>query len=142
MYRALCLMTANPAEAEDILQDAFATVWVRWARVGAMENPGAYLQRVAMNVFRRRARRAPLLRRLPGRRAPVDEYERSETRQSVEEFLASVTPRQRAAVVLTELLGYDSERAGRLLGIAAGTVRALRSQGHATIRRHGEGKDD
>jgi hypothetical protein len=55
-----------------------------------MENPGAYLQRVAMN-FRRRARRAALLRRLPGRRARVDEYERSEARQSVQEFLASVT---------------------------------------------------
>ena len=142
MYRALCLMTANPAEAEDILQDAFATVWERWERVAAMESPGAYLQRVAVNLFRRRARRAALLRRLAARPVPVDEYERSETRQSVQEFLASVTPRQRAAIVLTELLGYDSETAGRMLGITAGTVRALRSQGHAAIRRKGEGKDD
>lgn len=35
--------------------------------------------------------------------------------------------------MLTELLGYDSQTAGRLLGIAAGTVRALRSQDSSVL---------
>ena len=37
--------------------------------------------------------------------------------------LASLTPRERAAVVLTDVLGYSSEEAGRWLHIKPVTVR-------------------
>ena len=69
---ALTLMTANAREAEDIVQDAFVTVWERWDRVREMESPAGYLYRVAMNAFRRRRRRL----RLDLRLRPVAEDER------------------------------------------------------------------
>ena len=37
---ALVVMTANRAEAEEILQDAFLAVWERWERVAGMDDPG------------------------------------------------------------------------------------------------------
>jgi DNA-directed RNA polymerase specialized sigma24 family protein len=55
--------------------------------------------------------------------------------------LALLTKRQRAAVVVTELLGYSSEEAGEILGIRAGTVRMLTSQARAALREQKE-RDD
>jgi DNA-directed RNA polymerase specialized sigma24 family protein len=53
----------------------------------------------------------------------------------VEQGLAELSPRQRAAIVLTELLGYSSEAAGKVLGVRPVTVRALASQGRSAMRR-------
>ena len=39
VFRALWLVTGNPAEAEEITQDAFLASWERWDRVSAMDNP-------------------------------------------------------------------------------------------------------
>jgi DNA-directed RNA polymerase specialized sigma24 family protein len=53
-------VTGNSAEDEEIMQDAFLALWERWYRVGAINDPTAYLYRTAMNLFRRRSRRAAL----------------------------------------------------------------------------------
>jgi DNA-directed RNA polymerase specialized sigma24 family protein len=60
LFRRLCAVTGNSAEAEEIMQDAFLALWERWDRIGAIQDPTAYLYRTAMNVFRRRSRRAAL----------------------------------------------------------------------------------
>jgi DNA-directed RNA polymerase specialized sigma24 family protein len=55
--------------------------------------------------------------------------------------LAALTPRQRAAVVVTELLGYSTEEAGAILSIRPGTVRMLISQARAALqewKEHGD----
>jgi RNA polymerase sigma-70 factor (ECF subfamily) len=49
--------------------------------------------------------------------------------------LGQLTPRQRAALVLTEMIGYSSEEAASILGVRPGTVRALAFQGRAALRR-------
>jgi cytochrome c oxidase subunit 2 len=55
--------------------------------------------------------------------------------------LAALTERQRAAIVVTELLGYSSEEAGAMLGIRPGTVRTLTSQARAALREQKEAED-
>ena len=64
LFGALCLLTHDRIEAEEIDQDAFVRVWERWDRVGAMADPTGYLYRVAMNLFRSRYRRAERVGRL------------------------------------------------------------------------------
>ena len=54
--------------------------------------------------------------------------------------LASLTPRERAAVVLTDVLGFSSEEAGEALGIKSATVRVLAARGRG--RMHQEVTDD
>lgn len=49
--------------------------------------------------------------------------------------LARLTPRQRAALVLTTMLGWPSEEAGRILHVRAATVRALANQGREALRQ-------
>lgn len=50
LFGALCLITRDPHEAEDIGQEAFVRVPERWDRVGSMVDPVGYLYRVAMNL--------------------------------------------------------------------------------------------
>lgn len=60
LFGALCLVTGNRHEAEEIAQDAFLKLWERWDRVSTLEDPTGFLFRTAMNVFRNRLRRAGL----------------------------------------------------------------------------------
>ena len=60
LFRRLWLVTANRAEAEELMQDAFLKVWERWDHVSGMDDPVGYLYRTAMNLFRKRYRRATL----------------------------------------------------------------------------------
>jgi RNA polymerase sigma-70 factor (ECF subfamily) len=135
LFRRLCLVTGDREEAEDVMQDAFLRLFERWDRVRTLEDPVGYLYRTAFNLFRRRSRRAALaLRRQLRLAPPPDEFDASDARTMVAQVLASLTPRQRAALVLTELLGYTSEAAGEVLGVRPGTVRALASQGRAAMK--------
>jgi DNA-directed RNA polymerase specialized sigma24 family protein len=60
LFQALCLVTRNRSEAEELTQDAFLSVYERWDRVGAMDDPSGHLYRTAMNTFRSWHRRSAL----------------------------------------------------------------------------------
>ena len=65
---------------------------------------------------------------------PTDPFDEIELREDVRRLLLGLPPRQRAALVLTEIFGYPSDEAGAVLGIAATTVRVLASKGRAALR--------
>jgi RNA polymerase sigma factor (sigma-70 family) len=135
LYRALWLVTRNRHEAEEIMQDAFLRIWERWGHVSRVPDPTGYLYRTAMNVFRSRARRAAVALRKTVRAIPADDLlEAVEGRDAVVRAMASLTPRQRAAVVLTDVLGLTSEEAAEALGVKAVTVRVLASRGREALR--------
>jgi RNA polymerase sigma factor (sigma-70 family) len=135
LLRLLWMVTGSLQEAEDIVQDAFLRVWERWPTVSSMENPTGYLHHTAMNIFRNRYRRARLrLRTAIGSNPPVDAFGSAEDRISVAHALGSLTPKQRAALVLTDLLGYPADEAGRMLGVRGSTVRSLSSTARAALR--------
>ena len=135
LFGALVVMTGNRAEAEEILQDAFLTVWERWERVAAMEEPVGFLYRTAMNLFRKRVRRAAVAVRKAVHLLPKgDELAEVEMRDEAVRLLERLTPRERAAIVVTAYLGYSTEEAGELLGIQATTVRVLTNRARATLR--------
>ena len=136
LYRALALMTASGHEAEELMQDAFLKVWERWDRVSAMDDRAGYLYRTAMNLFRNRWRRLKLeILRRPHGDGGRDAFAAVEARDQVARALRGLPPRQRAALVLTDLLGFESAEAGDLLRVAPGTVRALVHQAREAIRR-------
>jgi RNA polymerase sigma-70 factor, ECF subfamily len=135
LLRAMYLVTGDQQEAEELTQEAFLKVWERWPRVSRLEDPTGYLYRTAMNGFRSRARRARLAAsRVLRSSSTCDAFGDVEDRDVVMHALASLTPRQRAALVVTELLGYSSEEAASILRVKATTVRALASQGRAALR--------
>jgi RNA polymerase sigma factor (sigma-70 family) len=143
LFRRLWLVTGNRAEAEELMQDAFLSVWQRWDRVGGMEDPVGYLYRTAMNLFRNRYRRAMLAIRRTVRVAPtIDDFSDADDRQVVRHVLATLPPRQRAALVLTEMLGFTSVEAGDVLGVTDSTIRSLTRHGRDAFRRVMEVDDD
>ena len=134
LLRVLSVITGSTAEAEDLAQEAFTRVFERWGRVGAMDDPAGYLHRTAMNLFRNQYRRAKVaLSRVVGAGPEQDVFKPVEDRDAAARALGALTPRQRAAMVLTEALGYSGEEAGQLLGIKASTVWALSHQARTTL---------
>ena len=142
LFQALVVITRSRSEAEDISQEAFLRVWEHWERVESLQDPAGYLHRTAMNAFRDRYRRARLSLtrafRPPPRR---DELDAVEARSVTDQVLGTLAPRQRAALVLTEGLGYSAEEAGAFLGIKGSTVRALHHQARAALSTREEATD-
>lgn len=142
LFRALYFITGSSADAEELVQEAFLKLWERWDRLDTIDDPVAYLFRCALNGFRMRARRARTAARhiLPfeGMTDPFDDVD---VREDVRRMLRALAPRQRTAIVLTEIFGYSSEQAARIMRIRPTTVRVLASQGRAALRRDTGGTD-
>jgi RNA polymerase sigma-70 factor, ECF subfamily len=136
LFGALAVMSGNRTEAEEVMQDAFLRVWERWDRVSEMESPEGFLYRTALNVYRKRLRRAAIAVRKATTLLPEDDSLGGvEARDEVARLLRGLTQREREAIVLTAYLGYAIEEAGELLGIRPNTVRVLTSRARATLRR-------
>ena len=142
LFKTLYFVTGDRSEAADLMQDAFLKLWERWDRIERIDDPVAYLFRVALNGSRMRARTA---RRAAARPMPFvvtrDAFDEVDLREDVRRMLHALAPRQRAALVLLDLYGYGSEEAARIMGIRPSTVRALATQGRAVLRTTG-GPDD
>jgi RNA polymerase sigma-70 factor (ECF subfamily) len=142
LFGALCLVTGNRHDAEELMQEAFLKVWERWDVVQGMESPVGYLYRTAMNAFRMRFRRAKIAARRVARTiARTDPLDVFEARFELDRGLAALTNRQRAAVVLTDLLEFSSADAAQTLGTTAATVRKLASEGRKKLRAELGGDD-
>jgi RNA polymerase sigma-70 factor (ECF subfamily) len=138
LFKTLYFVTGDRAEAADLMQEAFLKLWERWDRIGTIDDPRAYLFRVALNGSKMRARAA---RRASRRLVPIgpapDPYDDVDIREDVRRMLLTLSPRQRAALVLLDLYGYGSQDAARIMGIRPSTVRALATQGRAVLREGG-----
>jgi RNA polymerase sigma-70 factor (ECF subfamily) len=142
LFRAVRLLTRDRQEAEELTQDAFLRVWERWTRVRVHGDPVGYLYRTAMNLWRSRLRRtAVAARHVLHQGRSVDELTEVESRDVVVRALAGLPARQRAAIVLVDVLDLTSERAGAVLGIRPVSVRVLASRARATLARRLEERD-
>jgi RNA polymerase sigma-70 factor (ECF subfamily) len=143
LFRALWLVTRNRHEAEEIMQDAFLKMWERWDEVGSIAEPVGYLYRTAMNLLHSRGRRAAVaLRRAVGQIPPDDGMAVVEERDALVRMLSSLTPRQRAVVILRDVLGLTSAQAGEALGIRPSTVRVLGARARAVLKKELGGGDE
>jgi RNA polymerase sigma factor (sigma-70 family) len=132
LYRALYLIVGNSHEAEELMQDAFVRVLERWDRI---DNPAGYLYRSAFNSTRSRFRRLQLAAKRtlsPGE--PEDPFAAADLRDQVVRALRDLPERQRAALVLLDLLDVRSEDAAGVLRVRPATVRSLASHARAALR--------
>jgi DNA-directed RNA polymerase specialized sigma24 family protein len=90
-----------------------------------------------MNVVRSRYRRALVAGRKLVAASPRDEIAEVDERDAVMRMLDGLNAQQRAALVLTSLLGYSSDEAGALLGMRGSTIRVLRSRAGTSLRAQG-----
>ena len=138
LFKLLYFVTGNRGDATELMQDAFLRLWERWDRIESIDDPTAYLFRVALNGFRMRARAARrAARRLVAPASSFDPFDEVDLREDVRTMLLEISPRQRAALILLDMYGYGSEEAARIMGIRPSTVRALATQGRAVLRKGG-----
>jgi RNA polymerase sigma-70 factor (ECF subfamily) len=138
LFKALYFVTGDRDDAEELTQDAFLRLWERWDEIDRIDDPTAYLFRVALNGFRMRRRRAAMaVRKLTPSAEPSDAFVEADMRADVRALLLRLTPRQRAALLLVDLLGHSPEQAGRILRVRPSTVRSLATQGRQTLRAEG-----
>jgi RNA polymerase sigma-70 factor (sigma-E family) len=136
LFRALWLLTRNRHEAEEVMQDAFLALWPRWEDVATGPDAVGYLYTTAMNVWRSRLRRAAVaVRKAIHQIPPDDEMAAVEQRDAVVRALGPLPPRQRATVVLMDVLDLSSDQAGEILGISPATVRVLAARGRARLAK-------
>jgi len=138
LFGALWLVTRDRHEAEELAQDAFVKVWERWDRVRELQDAEGYLYRTGMNLFRNRRRRVALAHLAP---QPGDEMRTIDDRDALVRALGRLTPAQRAALVLVDLVGLTSQEAGRALGVRPSTVRVLAARGRTILRQQIGGFD-
>lgn len=128
MVRVAYLLVGSEAQAEEIVQDAFAAVYVRWARI---DNPGAFLRRCVVNGAKGALRRRSLERRRAGE--VVDEGEPPAARELLD-ALAALPPLWRAVVVLRFYEGMSQQEIADALDVRLGTVKSGLHRGLAKLR--------
>lgn len=138
LFHTAWALTWDPAQAEDLVQEALLRVAKRWDRVRSMERPLAYARKVLVNLALdgagRRARQQGELAVPDCIEGPPDEAAaRSiEAVDDLDEFaaaLAKLPPRQCAAVVLRYWEDLPEAEVAVILGCPTGTVASLASRG-------------
>ena len=119
VYRAVLLVTRDPARAQDAVHDGFLRALQRWDVVSQHPNPKAWLIRVALNssvsawrVWRREQADPP----------PVPVEDELPIDPILLRAVFHLPKRQRQVVALRVLLDLGQDQTAELLGIAPGTV--------------------
>jgi RNA polymerase sigma factor (sigma-70 family) len=144
LFRALLLLTGNSHEAEDLSQGAFLKLLERWDELHHGTDLEGYLFRTALNSYRSLYRRSRLAAKrvlAPGQPG-TDPFEQVAERESAMRLLLELTQRQRAAIVLTGIEGFNYGQAGAILGVDESTVRSLVSQARARFAKGLDGSDE
>jgi RNA polymerase sigma-70 factor (ECF subfamily) len=135
-------LLGSVADTEDVLQET----WLSWSTREGIENPRAYLVRIAVNAAL--ARKVSIDRRReeyygpwlpePVVAAAVDPVEQAETvSMAVLVVLETLSPLERAVFVLNEVFGYQHNEIAEILDRSPAAVRQLahRAREHVQARR-------
>jgi RNA polymerase sigma-70 factor (sigma-E family) len=140
LFRTALLLTGrHRAEAEDLLQLCLERTYRHWGRISRQgSEPEAYARQILVNAANDRWRR--LRRRPESPLAPMDGQlpdaaEQLANRDLVLRALATLPPRQRAAIVLRYFDDLDDTQIAAALGCTPGTVRTHLSRGLARMRQ-------
>jgi RNA polymerase sigma factor (sigma-70 family) len=125
----------GPEQGRDAAAEALAYAWEHWDRLSGLANLPGYLFRVGQTRGRRR-RRQPVLHEAPS----AGEYR---FEPGLPAALATLTQRQRLAVVLVHGYGYTLREVAELTGLRRTSVQNHAERGLARLRAAlGTGSDD
>ncbi|MFJ5213289.1 SigE family RNA polymerase sigma factor [Streptomyces sp. NPDC088354] len=132
----LYAMTGDLAEAQDVVQEAFARAWERRAELDLDGAPEAWVRTVAWRLAVSRWRRMRSALALARRQGPPAAVPPPEPHHVVlVEALRRIPEAQRRAVVLHHLCDLSVEQVAAETGTPVGTVKVHLSRGRAALAR-------
>jgi RNA polymerase sigma-70 factor (sigma-E family) len=139
LERYAFVLTGDAQRSQDLVQTTLLKAYRRWRRVSRAGHPDAYVRRILTTSYldwrRRRSSGEEVLAALP---EPVssspDPADRVALRDELQRALGTLTPQQRAVLVLRHYEGYDDAAIAAVLGCSEGTVRAHASRGAQRLR--------
>lgn len=137
LRRTAFLLCGDSHRADDLVQTAITRLYVKWRRAAEVDNLDAYVRAILVRTFLNDQRRGWFQRE----RVTAEPVERPapapdpDTKAVLHAALATVPPRQRAALVLRFLCDQSVADVAALLGCAEGTVKSLTSDGLKSLRR-------
>ena len=133
--RLAVLLTGDRWRAEELLQDTLVNVYARWRRLAQHDDLHAYLRRALVNnntsMWRRR-RRERLVAEIPDHPAPPGD--RHPDSAELHAALLTLSPRQRAVVVLRHYEDLPERDVAQILGCTVGTVKSQHARAIARLR--------
>jgi RNA polymerase sigma factor (sigma-70 family) len=134
LWRSLVLWSGDPDVASDAVAEAFAQVLARGDEV---RDPTAWVWRAAFKIAG-----GELARRSSGTMAEEPRVAESEGLVDLIRALATLTPKQRASVVLADYAGYPHSEIARVLGSSTSAVGVHVHRGRRKLRALLEVSDD
>ncbi len=114
----------------EITADAFAYAWEHWGRISEMDNPAGYLYRVAQSSARRGIFRPPP--RLDPAIVPTETHW---FEPDLAPAIASLSDKQRAAVILVHGYGWTITEVAEMWGVSFSTVKSHIDRAMKRLRR-------
>jgi RNA polymerase sigma-70 factor (ECF subfamily) len=135
--RTVALVVHDFETGQDVAQESFARLYVRWERMESQEHARNFVFKVAITMARShlRRQRRQLAARLegPGRTALVDEAARAADRVTLAAALGGLSGRQRVCLALVDYAELEVRTVARLLRIRSSTVRVHLSRGRRAL---------
>jgi RNA polymerase sigma-70 factor (ECF subfamily) len=128
--------TGDLAEAQDVVQEAFARALARAGGLAGIDNPEAWLRTVAINAVRRRWRRRRLLDTILLRDRPLTrtvEPPPGPERADLRAALATLPEAFRQVVVLHYFADLSVDEISTLLEVPTGTIKSRLSRARAAL---------
>jgi RNA polymerase sigma-70 factor (ECF subfamily) len=136
--RAAALVARDPSTGQDLAQEAFARLYQRWHDMASADHARNFVYRVAINLARSHLRKHLRLSRFGSAHsdepATADPSTRSDDWLVIADALSTLSPRQRACVVMVDYVDMDAASAAKALGMGAGTVRVHLMRGRRALR--------
>jgi RNA polymerase sigma factor (sigma-70 family) len=134
LVTSMLLATGDADVAGDAADEAFVRAWQAWGRVHKMESPAGWTYRVALNVVRRRARRAAIEQRLLARRGRPEATMPAPAGEAWQ-LVRDLPPRQRTAVVLRFVADLTEAQIADAMGISRSTVSSTLADANRSLGR-------
>ena len=138
LLRTAYLLTGDRHTAEDLVQTAFAKLYLSWDRVERRELVDGYVRRILVNehsslwrrAFKRREVVSADLPETPAQQARHDDGESA----ALWAFVQTLPRKQRAVIVLRYYEDLSEAETAEVLGISVGTVKSQASRALAAMR--------
>ncbi|MFH9665956.1 SigE family RNA polymerase sigma factor [Streptomyces globisporus] len=144
LLRTARSLTANPCDAEDLLQTALAKTYVAWERIEDHRALDGYVRRALLNTrtsqWRRRKVDEFACEELPEREnlPTPDPAEQQSLHDAMWRAVLKLPDRQRAMVVLRYYEDLSEAQTAEVLGVSIGTVKSAVSRALGKLREDPE----